>query len=143
MTFFIEFSILNLYYTEKFLWYTFGDGVMPIYEYRCEDCKRRSSLLLRSFKEETRPVCPYCGGKKLRRVFSRFAMVRSEEDRLERLADPSKWGGIDKNDPKSVVRWAKRMGKEMGEEMGEDFDRMLEEELEGEATSSEEPPSED
>ncbi len=70
-------------------------------------------------------------------------MVRSEENRLERLADPSKWGGLDESDPKSMIRWAKRMGKEMGEEAGEDFDQMLEEEMEKEASSEEEPPPED
>ena len=116
---------------------------MPIYEYRCEACKRKSSLLLHSYRDQARPICPYCGGKELRRVYSRFAMVRSEEDRLERLADPSKWGGLDESDPKSMIRWAKRMGKEMGKEGGEDFDQMLEEEMEREASSEEEPPPED
>ena len=116
---------------------------MPIYEYRCEDCKRRSSLLLRSFEEEARPVCPACGGKELRRVFSRFAMVRSEGDRMERLSDPSNWSGLDENDPKSMMAWAKRMGKEMGEDVGENFDDMMEQEMERGASSPDEPSSED
>ena len=109
---------------------------MPIYEYRCETCKRKSSLLLRSHEERARPVCPHCGGRELRRVFSRFAMVRSEEDRMERLADPSNWSGLDENDPKSMVQWAKRMGREMGEEAGEDFDQMLEEGMDKEMSAS-------
>ncbi len=47
---------------------------------------------------------------------------------LEGMADPSKLGGLDENDPKSVARWMKKMGKEMGEEMGgEDFDQMVDE----------------
>lgn len=58
---------------------------------------------------------------------SRFASVRSEEDRLESLADPSKWGDIDENDPKSVARFVKKMGKEMGEDIGEDIDQLAEE----------------
>ena len=62
---------------------------------------------------------------------------------MERLADPSQWGGLDENDPKSVMNWAKRMGKEMGEEMGEDFDQMVEEEFEKEALGSEESSDED
>jgi putative FmdB family regulatory protein len=116
---------------------------MPIYEYRCEDCKRRSSLLLRTLNEEARPVCPTCGGRKLKRIFSRFAMVRSEEDRMERLANPSNWSGLDENDPKSMMAWAKRMGKEMGEDVGEDFDAMMEEEMERGGSSPDEPSSED
>lgn len=109
---------------------------MPIYEYRCHDCRKKSSILLRSFDDKALPVCPFCGGKSLDRLFSRFAMVRSEEDRLERMADPSQWGNVDENDPKSVMRWAKRMGKEMGEEMGEDFDQAIEEEFEKEASNT-------
>jgi hypothetical protein len=48
---------------------------------------------------------------------------------MESLTDPSKWGGLDENDPKSMARWMKRMGKEMGEEMDEDVDQMVDEAL--------------
>jgi hypothetical protein len=65
---------------------------------------------------------------------SRFARVRSEESRLDALADPSSFGDLDENDPASVARWAKKMGKEMGEDMGEDFDQMVEEAMEEEAS---------
>ena len=62
------------------------------------------------------------------RLMSRFAMPRSEESRLDSLADPSRMGAIDENDPKSVARMMKRMGKEMGDEFnGADFDEAVEE----------------
>jgi hypothetical protein len=64
---------------------------------------------------------------------SRFARLRSEDDRLDSLADPSSFGDLDENDPKSVARWAKKMGKELGEDVGEDFDQMMEEAVEEEA----------
>ncbi len=64
---------------------------------------------------------------------SRFARVRSEESRLDALADPSTLGGLDENDPQSVARWAKKMGKELGEDLGEDFDQVMEEAMEEEA----------
>jgi len=54
----------------------------------------------------------------MRRLMSRFAMPRSEESRMESLADPSRMGDVDENDPKSVARMMKRMGKEMGDEFG-------------------------
>lgn len=106
---------------------------MPIYEYFCEDCRRRVSLLVRNISKPPRPVCPRCGGGKLERLMSRFARVRSEEDRLDRLADPSALGDLDENDPASVARWAKKMGKEMGEDLGEDFDQVVEEAMQEEA----------
>lgn len=106
---------------------------MPIYEYLCEDCHRRVSLLIRSISNPPKPVCPRCGGKKLERLMSRFARVRSEEARLDALGDPSAFGDLDDSDPASVARWAKKMGKEMGEDLGEDFDQVVEEAMEADA----------
>jgi hypothetical protein len=55
-------------------------------------------------------------------------MVKSEEARLDALADPSSLSGIDENDPKSMARWMRKMGKEMGEEFsGDEFDQMVDE----------------
>ena len=34
--------------------------------------------------------------------------------------------GLDENDPKSMARWARRMGQELGEDMGDDFNEMVE-----------------
>jgi hypothetical protein len=62
---------------------------------------------------------------------------------MERLADPSKWGGLDEKDPRSMAKWMKRMGKEMGEEMGEDVDQMVDEAMEEERASKSEEGGED
>ena len=104
---------------------------MPIYEYVCQSCGKKVSLLVLN-KESYSPKCNKCGSTDLRRIMSRFAAVRSEESRLESLADPSKWGDMDENDPKSMVKLMKKMGREMGDELGEDYDQLIEE-AEGEA----------
>lgn len=101
---------------------------MPIYEYHCADCRRAVSLLVMRISDPTPPSCPRCGGSQLRRLMSRFATIRSEEDRLESLADPSSLGDLDEGDPKSVARWMKKMGSEMGEDLGADVDEALEDE---------------
>jgi putative FmdB family regulatory protein len=100
---------------------------MPIYEYRCEDCKRRVTVLLRSFSEADRatPQCPHCQGENLSRLISRVAVLRSEESRLEDLADPSSLAGLDEDDPKSIGRWMKQMSSELGEDMGPEFDEVV------------------
>jgi putative FmdB family regulatory protein len=51
---------------------------MPIYEYRCKECGKRSSALLASFSSPD-PVCPSCGKPALHRMVSTFATVRSGE----------------------------------------------------------------
>lgn len=105
---------------------------MPIYEYRCEECGKLSEFLVIRTDEEFVPQCKRCKSKKMTRVLSRVRVIRSEESRLESLADPSKWGDLDEKDPKSMARWMKKMGKELGEEMGEDVDQMVEEAMEEE-----------
>jgi len=103
---------------------------MPIYEYRCLNCGRKSVFVTLSIKSELIPQCQSCGSQKLEKIISRVAIFRSEESRLESLADPSKLAGLDENDPRSVARWMKKMGKEMGEDLGEDFDQVVEEAIE-------------
>ncbi len=106
---------------------------MPIYEYHCHDCRRRVSVFVRSISNPGTPACPRCGGQHLDRLMSRFTRVRSEDDRLDALGDESALGDVDENDPKSVARWAKKMGKELGEDVGEDFDEMMEQAMDEEA----------
>jgi len=101
---------------------------MPIYEYRCRKCRKRFSVLTLRVSERVTPECPQCGGQAADRLMSRFATPKSEEARLDAMADPSHLAGLDENDPKSVGRWMRKMGREMGEEFsGEDFDEMAEE----------------
>ncbi|MDE3077153.1 MAG: zinc ribbon domain-containing protein [Chloroflexota bacterium] len=98
---------------------------MPVYEYRCSDCQKRSSILFRSFSDVSDPTCPHCGSAHLTKLVSRVVVAKSEEARLEDLADPSSLAGIDENDPKSVAAWARKMGSQMGEDLGDDFDEMV------------------
>jgi len=105
---------------------------MPIYEYRCEDCGRVSSFIVLNIRNPFHPKCPRCQGEKMTKLISRVARVRSEESRLESLADPSKLGGLDEKDPVSMARFMKRMGKELGEDAGEDVDSLIEEAMEEE-----------
>lgn len=105
---------------------------MPIYEYRCEDCGRTSEFLLIKTDKTFIPQCNRCKSKKMSRVLSKVRVIRSEESRMESLADPSKWGGLDEKDPKSMAKWMKRMGKELGEDMegmDEEVDQAIEEEM--------------
>jgi putative FmdB family regulatory protein len=98
---------------------------MPIFEYRCEGCRRRFSLLVGVVAGSTEMKCPRCGGEQIQKLISRFATTRSEDEALDELADPTKMG--DMEDPKQMMQWMKRVGREMGEDMGDDFDELVEE----------------
>jgi putative FmdB family regulatory protein len=100
---------------------------VPVYEYRCQDCKRRVSQFWRSFSEvdASSLTCPRCGGTNLTRLVSRVRMVRSEEGRLDDLSDPSGFPDLDENDPKSLGRWMRKMSDEMGEDLGPEFSEVV------------------
>jgi putative FmdB family regulatory protein len=100
---------------------------MPIYEYECHGCRRRVSLLVLAPSRAGAPECPRCGSHDLARLMSRFATLKSEDDRLEALADPGQYGDLDENDPRSVARFMKKMGEEMGEDLGDDVDAAMDE----------------
>jgi len=100
---------------------------VPIYEYECQGCQRRVSLLIRTLSAAEAPRCPRCGSATLSRLMSRFATVKSEDSRLDSLSDPASFGDLDENDPQSVARFVKKMGHEMGEDLGEDLDAAMDE----------------
>ena len=60
---------------------------------------------------------------------------------MDAMADPRVFGDVDENDPKSVARWAKRMGQQMGDDLGDDWeemvDEMMDEEMSGEGEGGE------
>jgi putative FmdB family regulatory protein len=114
---------------------------MPIYEYICPNCNGRFQKLVRGFSDPAGLACPRCASTEVQRAVSRVAVLKSEESRADALADPAMFAGLDENDPRSIARWAKKLGKELGEEAGEDWDsmveEMLEEELSGEGEDGE------
>lgn len=106
---------------------------MPIYEYRCTACRRKVTVLTLRVSEAVEPVCEHCGSRDLTRLLSRFAMVRSEDARLDDLTSDAALGDVDERDPKSMARWMRKMGGELGEDLGGDFDEMVDQLESGDA----------
>jgi putative FmdB family regulatory protein len=111
------------------LWGFLEEFKVPIYEYLCGDCTKAFSFLAGVVADSGKPSCPRCGGKKLSKLVSRIARVRSKDSVLEDLADPGKIGNLE--DPKVMAQWMKKVGGTLGEEGGKDMeaeiDGMLEE----------------
>lgn len=98
---------------------------MPIYEYGCPECRKIFSFLVRGSKRK-RLKCPRCGSPELKRFYSSFALGHSEESRLERLADPDNFSGLDENDPRSMARLMRKMARETGEELDDEMREVVE-----------------
>jgi len=109
---------------------------MPTYEYRCSQCRRRNAYTVSGFNPPEAPACPACGSTDQKRLIARVAVLRSEESRLDGLADPASLGGFDEDDPRSVGRMMRRMGAESGEEMPPEFGEMVDRLEAGESPES-------
>ena len=97
--------------------------------FRCRACGRKTTALVLVRERAADVRCNACQSADLERLWSRFATPKSEEARMEAMADPSSMGDLDEQDPKSMMRWMKRMGQEMGEDLGSDFEEAMEQEL--------------
>lgn len=98
---------------------------MPTYQYRCKDCHRRFEIFMTYSEYGSRPVnCTHCGSDEVERRIGRIRIARSEESRLENLADPSKLEGLE-DDPRALGRMMREMSGELGEDMGPEFDEVI------------------
>jgi putative FmdB family regulatory protein len=98
---------------------------MPTYQYRCKDCHRRFEVFMAYSEYGTRTInCTHCASTNVERRIGRVRIARSEESRLENLADPSKLEGLE-DDPRALGRMMREMSGEMGEDMGPEFDEVI------------------
>jgi putative FmdB family regulatory protein len=98
---------------------------MPTYDYICPDCRKRFDVFL-SYKEYgVKPVaCPHCGSGNARRRVPRVRVLKSDEQRLSAMSDPSRLGMLD-DDPVALGRMMRQMGSEIGEDLPPEFDEVV------------------
>lgn len=101
---------------------------MPIYEYGCMDCRKRVQVFFRTFSEasDDDAVCPICGGTHLVRLVSRVSVTRSEDSRLDDLADDtSLMSGLESEDPRALAHFMRKMSDETGEPLDAEMTEVL------------------
>ena len=104
---------------------------MPIYEFKCADCGRLSSVFTRTVSAPVDAKCKHCHSPKLERALSRFAVHKSEGDILRDYgAEPNRLE--DYKDPRQIGRWAERRFDEFGVEMPKEAREMIDAAREGE-----------
>ena len=103
---------------------------MPIYEFKCGECGRLSSIFTKSMRSEFKTACKHCGSRNLSRAISGFAYHRSEQAILEQYgAEPKRVE--DYKDPRQIGRWTERKFKEYGLEMPKQAREMIDAAREG------------
>jgi putative FmdB family regulatory protein len=99
---------------------------MPYYDFRCQDCRRRQRLFLTYAEYDTAaPICAHCQSQNLRRVIGRIALAKSEDARMDSLADDSVLAGLDEEDPRALGQFMRKMSREMGEDLGDEFGEVV------------------
>ena len=97
---------------------------MPIYEFRCEDCRKRSSVFTRTVSDEVNATCDHCGSSKTSRLFSRVAVHRGGSG--DNGFNESSLADVDENDPRSMAKWIRKTHRDMGETMDAETESELE-----------------
>jgi putative FmdB family regulatory protein len=125
---------------------------MPIYEFLCQDCNRVFNFLARgSLAARRQPNCPKCGGRRMNKLFSRFAMAArgakpsgqtgseasecgpgddlspDQEARMERamMSLAQDMDSIDENNPRQMASVMRRLSNVMGEPIDDATDEMI------------------
>ncbi len=82
---------------------------MPLYEYKCDKCGRKLTLLIGVTADKPKQVCPRCGSRKLTKLISRIAPIGRGDEFDDDLGDGDLEGGDE-------------LGDEYGGGMDEDFE---------------------
>ena len=99
---------------------------MPTYDFICNDCNERFDVFLTFAEYGKKTVkCTHCNSKNVRRRMTKVRVAKSEEGRMESMADDfSGFEGLE-DDPKAMGRMMRKMGKEMGEELPPEFNEVV------------------
>jgi putative FmdB family regulatory protein len=99
---------------------------MPTYDFICNNCAQRFDVFLSYNEYGTKAVkCVHCGSKDVRRRMTKVRIAKSEENRMDSMADDfSGFEGLE-DDPKAMGQMMRKMGKEMGEELPPEFDEVV------------------
>src|SRR5690606_22793175 len=111
---------------------------MPLFEFVCRHCQKQFTFLTGVIADNDAAKCPRCGSLDLQKLISRFSRGRSDDARMEAIAE--KMESRDLENPGEMSRFAREMGRELSAESGEDLsgeiEELIEEESRGGASAS-------
>jgi len=106
---------------------------MPIYEFICQNCQRKSSFLVRDISTTFTPECSFCGSANLSRAVSSFAYRKSLKTIWEQSGEPTMHPGEDYyKRPENIGRWVEQKFKETGQEIPPQLQEEIQAAREGE-----------
>ena len=110
---------------------------MPVYEFLCQKCHTRFSVLVKNIAEPPAPKCNACGSNDLARVITSFAHHKSMKTIWEESGEPQQSQGLDYyKDPRNIGRWTEKRFKELGLDIPSQIQEHIQAAREGESPES-------
>jgi len=106
---------------------------MPIYEFYCPSCLKKSSFLTKTVPSSLDPRCSACGSPDLIRLISSFAYHKSIKTIHEESGEPTLHQNPDYyKDPRNIGRWVEKRFQDMGMELPGEIEQKIQAAREGE-----------
>src|SRR3984893_11196587 len=99
---------------------------MPIYELRCSDCGRLTSIFTRTVHAEFDQRCKHCHSEHVSRAPARVAYHRNEQSIMNQYGIPAPGAGPEAyKDPRQIGRWVEQRFDQMGLELPQEARTMI------------------
>ncbi|MFN3491328.1 MAG: FmdB family zinc ribbon protein, partial [Anaerolineales bacterium] len=99
---------------------------MPTYDFVCNACSQRFEVFMTFSEYGNKEVfCSHCNSENVRRRITKVRIAKSEESRMETMAE--RFAGFEhlEKDPKELGGLMRKMGSEMGEDLPPEFDEVV------------------
>ncbi len=97
---------------------------MPIYEYRCEACGVKFSVLVSVQNAEQPAPCPKCSGCSTHKLVSRFRRGRDEGARLDEIADRAERSNAPETD-REMREFVRDIGHALDDGVADEMEEMV------------------
>ena len=105
---------------------------MPIFEFRCSACGSKFSTLVGVVSGASDVTCPKCGAGEARKLVSRPGRFRTEDARIDEVADRLEtMGDLEDGGGAPMREFMKEMGRAMDDDASADMEEMFEADMEG------------
>jgi len=99
---------------------------MPTYDFICNSCNQRFDVFM-TFSDYGKKavLCTHCNSENVRRRMTKVRIAKSEESRMESMAE--NFSGFEnlEEDPKALGEMMRKMGNTMGEDLPPEFDEVV------------------
>lgn len=99
---------------------------MPTYDFICNACQQRFDVFFTYAEYGNKQArCSHCNSVDVRRRMTKVRVAKTEESRMESMADD--FSGVEglENDPKALGQMMRKMGREMGEDTPPEFNEVV------------------